>query len=384
MKEENSSHYKRSVFISAGESSGDMHASSLMKELKDRSPGTDITFNGLGGDMMISKGLNALYHTKDLATVGFADVIKKYSFFKKALKDSAAFIKQHNPDAVILVDYPGFNLRLAQEIRKFYTKKIIYYISPQLWAWHEKRVFKVKKYIDLMLVVFPFEVDFYNKYGVKAEFTGHPLISRIKEFTLHNPKKVKEFTEKKVITILPGSRKDEVKHHLPVLIEAIKLIKAKIDVDVNISIAPGMDKHFDEFKDRLKGYNLTKEKPYTLILNSDAVMTKAGTSTMECTLLGTPYLIFYKTFPLNYYLLKPIVKVDKLGIANLLLGKDAIKEFVQNEFTADKIASELLRILEDDKYKEKITNALKEVWEILGSKEASVNAAKLIKQTAGI
>ncbi|NOS85845.1 MAG: lipid-A-disaccharide synthase, partial [Ignavibacteria bacterium] len=148
MKEENSSQKKRSVFISAGESSGDMHASSLMKELKSQSPGTKIAFGGLGGDLMITEGLNALYHTKDLATVGFADVIKKYSFFKKALKDSAEFIKHNNPDVVILVDYPGFNLRLAEELRKFYTKKIIYYISPQLWAWHEKRVFKVKKYID--------------------------------------------------------------------------------------------------------------------------------------------------------------------------------------------------------------------------------------------
>lgn len=143
---------KRSVFISSGELSGDMHSSALMKELKLRLPGKDIVFSGLGGDMMISEGLNALYHVKDLATVGFVDVLKKYSFFKKAIKDSAEFIKKNSPDVVILVDYPGFNLRLAEQIRSFYNKKIIYYISPQLWAWHEKRVFKVKKYIDLMLV----------------------------------------------------------------------------------------------------------------------------------------------------------------------------------------------------------------------------------------
>ncbi|NOS84565.1 MAG: lipid-A-disaccharide synthase, partial [Ignavibacteria bacterium] len=310
--------------------------------------------------------------------------IKKYSFFKKALKDSAEFIKHNNPDVVILVDYPGFNLRLAEELRKFYTKKIIYYISPQLWAWHEKRVFKVKKYIDLMLVVFPFEVDFYNNYGVKAEFIGHPLVSRIREFIEHNPKRIRALSDRKIITLLPGSRKDEVKHHLPVLLEAIKLIKAKIDVEVNISIAPGMKKHYAEFMDQLSGYNLTEDKPYDLIFKSDAVMTKAGTSTMECTLLGTPYLIFYKTFPLNYYLLKPIVKVDKLGIANLLLEKDSIKEFIQNDFTSEKIAAELLRILNDTDYRNKIITDLKEVWEILGSKDASINAAKLIKQTAGI
>ncbi|HWA06942.1 MAG TPA: lipid-A-disaccharide synthase [Ignavibacteria bacterium] len=383
MKEENSSRLKRSVFISAGESSGDMHASSLMKELRLQSPESDIHFSGLGGDMMITEGLKAIYHTKDLATVGFADVIRKYSFFKRVLKESAEFIEKNSPDAVILVDYPGFNLRLAEEIRKFYSGKIIYYISPQLWAWHEKRVFKVKKYIDLMLVVFPFEVDFYEKYGVRAEFTGHPLVSRIRDFTEKNPKKVRD-KRNKVITILPGSRKDEIKHHLPVLLDAVALIKAKADVDINISIAPGMKKYFEQFSGSLKEIHISEESPYELILNSDAVMTKAGTSTMECTLLGTPYLIFYKTFPLNYYLLKPIVKIDKLGIANLLLGKEAVKEFVQNEFTAEKIASELLKIIEDDNYSRKIKADLMEVWNILGSKEASANAAKLIKSTAEI
>lgn len=383
MKEENSSRDKRSVFISAGESSGDMHASSLMKELRIQSPGSDILFSGLGGDRMITEGFNAIYHTKDLATVGFAGVIRKYSFFKRALKESAEFIRQNLPDTVILVDYPGFNLRLAEEIRKFYSGKIIYYISPQLWAWHEKRVFKVKKYIDLMLVVFPFEVDFYAKYGVKAEFTGHPLISRIREFIKHNPK-IERRSSKKVVTVLPGSRKDEVKHHLPVLLDAIKTIRSKIDIEVNISIAPGMKKHFDDFTEQLTGYNLTEDKTYDLILNSDAVMTKAGTSTMECTLLGTPYLIFYRTFPLNYYLLKPIVKVDKLGIANLLLGKEAVREFVQNDFTASNIASEMLKLLEDDSYSQRMKTELKKVWDILGSKEASVNAAEMIKLTAGI
>lgn len=386
MKEVNSPVNKRSVFISAGEQSGDMHASALIKELIKQSPAITINFNGLGGDMMIAQGLNSLYHIKDLATVGFIDVIKKYSFFKKAINDSADFIKENPPDVVILVDYPGFNLRLAEEIRKFYNKKIIYYISPQLWAWHEKRIFKVKKYIDLMLVVFPFEVDFYNKYGVKAEFTGHPLISRIKDFINDNPKTLRNNVNKNVITVLPGSRKDEIKYHLPVLIEALELLKQQIntDIEVNISIAPGLKNYFGEFKNRLTNYNLSEEKPYKLILNSDLVMTKAGTSTMECTLIGTPYLIFYKIFPLNYYLLKPIVKVDKLGIANILLKRDAVKEFIQNDFTPQNIAVEAVKILTDKVYRDEMINNLNKVWDILGSKEASENAAHVIKQTAGI
>lgn len=159
-----------------------------MQQLKVQMPDANVKFYGLGGDMMTAAGLDPLYHVRDLATVGFTDVIKKYGFFKNAIKESAEFIKQKNPDVVILVDYPGFNIRLAESIRKFYTKKIIYYISPQLWAWHESRVNKIRKYVDLMLVVFPFEVDFYGKHGVKAEFVGHPLVKKIKEFRESNPK----------------------------------------------------------------------------------------------------------------------------------------------------------------------------------------------------
>lgn len=381
MSADNSSQNSISVFISAGEQSGDLHSSALMKAIKLLLPGKNIRFNGLGGYMMISEGLNALYHVKDLATVGFTDVIKKYSFFKKAIRQSAEFIKNNNPDAVILVDYPGFNLRLAEEIRSYYDKKIIYYISPQLWAWHEKRVFKVKKYIDLMLVLFPFEVDFYSKYNVKAEFTGHPLVKRINEFINSNPKKE---LNKKTITVLPGSRKDEVKKHMPVLIDAIKVIRENIDVDVNISIAPGLDNVFKEFRDKLNDCNLTNENTYSLVLNSDLVLTKAGTSTMECALLGTPYLIFYKTFPLNYYLLKPIVKVDRLGIVNILLGEDVVKEYIQNDFTADNLCRESLKLLKDKSYREKMIDSFKKAAEILGSKDASMEAAKLIINSAGL
>lgn len=380
MSTEAGSNNAGSVFISAGEQSGDMHASSLMKELNRLSP-RKLTFSGLGGDLMQAEGLNAMYHVKDLATVGFVDVIKKYSFFKKAIRDASDFIRLNSPDTVILVDYPGFNLRLAEEIRNFYKKKIIYYISPQLWAWHEKRVFKIKKYVDLMLVVFPFEVDFYSRFDVKAIFTGHPLVKRIDEYISSHPVKPRN---KKTITILPGSRKDEIKNHMPVLIQTIKLIKKDIDADINISIAPGLKGSFEEFRNELKEFNLTGEKTYDLILNSDLVLAKAGTSTMECALLGTPYLIFYKTFPLNYYLLKPVVKIDKLGIVNILLEGNVIKEFIQNDFTPGKLHSEAIKLLEDTDYRNEMKENFQKVKRILGSKDASTEAAALIINSAGL
>jgi len=383
MEEKPFSHRDVSVFISAGEHSGDNHASGLMQQLKVQMPDANVKFYGLGGDMMTAVGMDPIYHVRDLATVGFTDVIKKYGFFKNAIKDSAEFIKQKNPDVVILVDYPGFNIRLAESIRKFYTKKIIYYISPQLWAWHESRVNKIRKYVDLMLVVFPFEVDFYGKHGVKAEFVGHPLVKKIKEFRESNPK-ITGTGEVKRITLLPGSRKDEIKTHMPVLIEAMKILKESINAEVFISIAPGMESHFDEFKESISGFTLSEESSYRLISESDLVLTKAGTSTMECTLLQVPYLIFYRTYPLNYFILKPIVKVDKLGIANILLEKNAVKEFIQNDFTAGNLAAESLKILTDDAYRTRMLGDLRKIWDTLGSKDASSNAASLIIERAGL
>ena len=171
---------------------------------------------------------------------------------------------------------------------------------------------------------------------------------------------------------------------MPVLIDTIREIRRNIDVDVNISIAPGLSNVFDEFREKLDDCNLTNETTYNLILNSDLVLTKAGTSTMECALLGTPYLIFYKTYSLNYYLLKPIVKIDKLGIVNIILEEDVVKEFIQNDFTAENLCRESLKLIEDNSYREKMIGSFKKVSSILGSKDASKEAAKLIINSAGL
>ena len=377
-------------FISAGEVSGDMHGAELVKALKKLypgvnpgfypglNPGSELSFSGLGGDNMTAQGFKPLYHVNDLATVGFTDVIKKYGFFKKAITNCAEFIRQNNPDAVILIDYPGFNIRLAEKIKSFYKGKIFYYISPQLWAWHEKRVYKIKKFVDKMLVVFPFEKDFYKKFGIEAEYVGHPLVKKVSDFLQNNPVAIQENRAVKTITVLPGSRKDEISKHMPVILETLKLLKRDFELNVNISIAPGMENLFSIYKDNLSPYNLTGENVYKLIQNSDVVMAKAGTSTMECSLIGTPYLIFYKTFPLNYYILKPIVKIDKLGIANILSGKSIVKEFIQHDFTPVNLYEEVKIILTDKNYAGNIKAGLQNIWDILGSSDASENAAKVI------
>lgn len=375
---ENPTAKNRKIFISAGEQSGDMHASSLIREIKKLSSG-EIEFSGLGGEMMKLESVNILYHINELSAIGFIDVFKKYRFFKKVLKSCVEYVKNNNIDIVVLVDYPGFNLRLAEELRKFYNKKIIYYISPQLWAWHEKRVLKIKKYIDKMLVVFPFETDFYNRFGVESIYVGHPLVRRIRQFIEANKKEKKVYGGQKILTILPGSRKNEIKNHFPVLIKTANQLKKEFDIKINISKASGAGKEtFREFEDDLKNLNLSSENVYKLIQKADVVLAKAGTSALECALIGTPYAIFYRTSRLNYYILRPIVKVDKLGIVNILSGESIIKEFIQNDFTHDNLLLEVRRILTDEHYKEQIKEKLSRIWNMLGTEDASLNAAKII------
>jgi lipid-A-disaccharide synthase len=371
-----------SFFISAGELSGDMHGAELIREIKQAYSPAVVSFAGLGGNLMSMEGLHSFYHVKELATVGFIDVIKKYRFFKNAIAECAENIIMSNPDAVILIDYPGFNLRLAEEIRANYDGKIIYYISPQLWAWHESRVKKVKKFIDLMLVVFPFEAEFYSKYSVKAVYVGHPLINKVKAFLNNRPPSGKGSTVVKRVTVFPGSRKDEIRMHMPVLLKSLDMLKNDFELDVRFKVSAGMENNFGEFTNELAGYKLETADSLELMSDSDVVLAKAGTSTMECSLTGTPYLIFYKTSPFNYYLLKPIVKVEHLGIMNILAKKEVVKEFIQNDFTAENIYKETKKILSDQDYNTSIRKDLKEVWDILGEENASHNAAHLVKEMA--
>jgi lipid-A-disaccharide synthase len=368
-----------SVFISAGEQSGDLHASELVKELKKILPEGKSRFSGLGGNLMKNEGVNLLYHINELSAIGYIDVLRKYSHFKNVLKKCLEFVKSNNISAVVLVDYPGFNLRFAEKLREFYKGKIIYYISPQLWAWNEKRVQVIKKYVDKMLVVFPFEVNFYSKYGIDAVYTGHPLVKRIRKFLEENPKDKKVFGERKTLTILPGSRKAEIKNHLPVLLNTATQLRKEFDLTVNISKAESAgDDVFVKYSDDLKDFNLTAGNVYELIINSDIVFTKSGTSTIECALIGTPFLIFYKTYLLNYYLLKPIVKINRLGMVNILSEEMIVKEFIQNEFSRANLLLESRRILTDEHYKKLLKEKLKKIWDILGNEDASLNAAKLI------
>lgn len=367
------------IFISAGEESGELHGAELLEEIKKQSAGSKVEIWGLGGSKMEEAGANILFFTNELSTIGFIDVVKKLNFFRKVLRDSLAKVREIKPDCVILIDYPGFNLKFAQKLREFYKGNIFYYISPQLWAWNEKRVYKIKKFINKVLVVFLFEKAFYEKFNVDAVYVGHPLTKRIKNFLDNNEKRKEVYGEEKTISILPGSRKDEINNHLPILLQTAKQLSKEFDLKVNISKSKGVsDNVFRKFESDLKSFNLTDENSYKLIQNSDLVLTKAGTSTVECALLGTPFIIFYKTSPVNYHLFKPFVKVDKLGMVNILAKENIVREFIQNDFNEQNLLNESRKILTEIDYRNKMTDNLKNIWNILGKDDASVNAAKII------
>ncbi|MEZ4824081.1 MAG: lipid-A-disaccharide synthase [Ignavibacteria bacterium] len=368
----------KKIFVFAGESSGDMHVASLIRELKNIIP--EISITGIGGPEMLKENADLLYDLKQVNFIGFSSVIRNIKKIKSILNKCISEIKKNNPDAVILVDYPGFNLKLIKEIRKFYTGKIIYYISPQLWAWHKSRVKIIQKFVDLMLVVFPFEVEFYEKENVKAVFVGHPLIKRVDKFLDSNVKQVSDHT---VISILPGSRKDEIERMLPVLVQTASLLKKEFDAEINFICSSNFHKNFYEEKISDKDFNIIYDENnsdlnYKTILNSDLVITKSGTSTMECALIGTPFCVVYKTGNLNYAIGKRLVDVEHIAMVNILLKRKAVKEFLQDEMTAENIFEEAKRIINDNEYSEKIRSGFTELREVLGKSDASLNAAKEI------
>ncbi len=371
-------------FIIAGEASGDLHSSCLVKEIISICP--ESRFTGIGGKEMRGSGVMTLYDINDVNFIGFTSVMRNAFTIKKIMKSTVDSIREQNPDAVILVDFPGFNLRIAEQIKKFYSGKIVYYISPQVWAWHKSRIKKMQKIIDLLLVVFPFEVPFFRKEGMESVYVGHPLIKRIDSFLSRHQKKK---TDRIIISLLPGSRRSEVESILPTLIDSAKLLTEKFNCEIRILCNPHIDKEFYLRFSGIENYKLiytphNLDANYESILNSDIVITKSGTSTLECALIGTPFLVVYKTGPVNYAIGKSLVDVKYISIVNILLDKPAVREFLQYDMTAENIFKEASRLLEDKKYSETQCSEFKELRHILGHEDASLNAAKQICSLVGI
>jgi lipid-A-disaccharide synthase len=365
------------VLIVAGEASGDSLGAGLVKELLRLN--RDYKFFGLGGDKMSTAGVKLIYHIKDLAFLGFWEVVKNLRLIKKVERELFAEVDEQKPEMAILIDYPGFNLKLAPQLRSRGIK-IFYYVSPQIWAWGATRIDKIKRDIDLMAVFFDFEKDIYEKAEVPVIWVGHPLLDEIAVCQNDNEfrKQNKLDSEALIIGLFPGSRKLEVSRILPEMLKAFMLIKAKKPKAVGmIGKAGALDDELyrDMINEYAPGTILYNGPTYDLMAHAGINLVCSGTATLECALIGTPFLIAYKTSFLTYLIARWLIKIPHIGLANVVAGKNVARELIQHECSGPKIAEEALAILSDQSQYYRIREELLQIRAKLGQPGAAQRSA---------
>lgn len=376
-------------YIIAGEASGDLHGSNLIKELKKLDEQASI--RAWGGDKMQEAGAKVVKHYRDLAFMGFLEVIKNLPTILDNLKFCKKDISQFQPDVLILIDYPGFNLRIAKWAKQ-QGLKIIYYISPQVWAWKEGRVKSIKQVVDKMLVILPFEESFYKKWDYKVVYVGHPLVQVIEEFRSRKEHQFitwswRESTaddeeqkrKKGLIALLPGSRKQEIEIKLPIMLEASKNFP---DYRIVIAQAPGQPIEFYKhlIKDNYSNIEIAFEgQTYTLLNQAKAALVTSGTATLETALFEVPEVVCYKGSNISYQIAKRLVKIKYISLVNLIMDKPVVKELIQNDLTVDNLTRELESILNDAKKNQQIKKDYSDLKNILQQdSNASARAAQEI------
>ena len=362
-------------YLISGEASGDLHGSNLIKEIRKRDPQAQIRC--WGGDLMQAAGAELVSHYKERAFMGFLEVAMNLrtilGFMKSCKKDLLAY----KPDVVVLIDYPGFNIPMAQFAKK-HGYKTIYYISPQVWAWKEGRVKTIREVVDKMLVILPFEVDFYKKWNYEVTYVGHPLVQVIEDFKKENSTLTLNAHPDNALSValLPGSREQEIKKKLPIMLEATKNFP---DVQFRIAQAPSLERSFYEsMTAQYPNVALIQGKTYELLMQSHAALVTSGTATLETALFGVPEVVCYKGSAVSYEIAKRLIKVKYISLVNLILDKPAVKELIQHDLTPENITTELKRLL-DPAQNAIVKKDLSELWDILSpGGAASANAAKII------
>lgn len=357
----------KKYFIVAGERSGDLHAGNLAAALKEQSP--EVELWGWGGEKMEKAGVKILQNYEELAFMGFWEVLKNLDKIRGFMKLVKQQIEEVKPNALILVDYAGFNLRLAKWAKK---KRItvFYYIAPKAWAWNEKRANLLRKYTDLTLVIFPFEVAFFSKYGVNVKYVGNPLFDEIRQF---KPKVGFLQSSKPVIALLPGSRKQEIESMLQTMAELTETMPEYHWVVAGIST-------FENSFYTSKGgkFTLEKDNTYDLLSVAEAAVVTSGTATLETALFKVPQVVVYKTSPLTYTIAKLLVKIKYISLVNLVADKEVVKELIQGDYTTERTKSELEKLLLDNKIRQQQLKEYDFLAEKFGKKQASIEAAKII------
>jgi lipid-A-disaccharide synthase len=362
-------------YIIAGEASGDMHASNLIKELKKLDK--ESTIRAWGGDMMQNQGAVIVKHYRDLAFMGFAEVLmnlpvilRNISFCKNDLLDFA-------PDVLILVDYPGFNLRIA-EFAKSHDIKVIYYISPQIWAWKKGRIHTIKRVVDKMLVILPFEKEFYKQFNVEVEFVGHPLLDAIVSEPVDSAGfyELHKLPDRQIISLLPGSRKQEILKMLDIMLGMVDLFP---DYQFVIGGAPSIDRSFYSNIIGNRNVKVISGATHQLLRHSKAALITSGTATLEAGLLRVPEVVCYKGNPVSFAIAKRLVHLKYISLVNLIMDRPVVTELIQNDLNSKNLQFELSQLLTNDIKSTKLLADYNELIEKLGGPGASAKAAKIIQ-----
>ena len=362
-------------YIIAGEASGDLHASNLMKSIKKNDD--EAVFRAWGGDLMEENGAKLVKHYRDLAFMGFAEVLFNLRIILSNISFCKKDILDFNPDVIILVDYPGFNLRIAEFAKKS-GFKVIYYISPQIWAWKKSRVHSIKKYVDKMMVILPFEKDFYAKYQYDVDFVGHPLLDSLGQNKFTNKEQFllkNKLEDKPIIALLPGSRKQEVTSMLKTML-TVEQTYPKFQF-----VVAGVSSLAQEvYYDALKGSNakVIIGDTQNIVANAQVALVTSGTATLETAIIGTPEVVCYKGNWVSYQIAKRIVDIKYISLVNLIMDRLVVTELIQDELTKEKLILELDKIIDDGPGRKQMLDEFEVLRQKLGNSGASDNAAKLI------
>ncbi len=368
------------IVIVAGEASGDAHAGRMIAALKARRP--DIEVSGIGGDALRQAGTEIFTDFRELAVMGLVEVLKRYRQIKAVFNQLVERLRREKPDLLILVDYPGFNLKLAKQAHKLGIP-VLYYISPKVWAWRPGRVKTIRRYVDHMAVLFPFEETLYQDAGVPVSCVGHPLVDAVHSaFNAQQAKQHFEIEpEHRVLGLFPGSRRSEVEALLPIMLQTAEKIKQRhFDLEVVLPLAPGLDMAFLQPMLKQSGLDIKVVSGdfYDVIRSCDAIVAASGTVTLEIALMGVPHLIVYRVAPMSYRILKRLVKIPYVGLCNIVTHENIITELLQDEVTVDNLDQHLTPLLTDPQAKSRAEYIRQQVLTALGPAGGADNAAQVI------
>jgi lipid-A-disaccharide synthase len=376
---------KKSLLVIAGEDSGDMHAADVIRALKEQRP--DVTVWGIGGDKLRAEGVELLHDTREMDVLGIVEVLKRFPFFKRTFNEVLAEADKRKPDAALLVDYPGFNLRLARELKKRGVK-VLYYVCPQVWAWNRGRIPKMAQIIDRLMVIFPFEVEVFKDVDLKVDFVGHPMVDELREFRTKEPEPL-PWNGKKKIALLPGSRKQEIIYILPRLLEAAQLMEqSRPDLSFLIPVPERrlalVESVLQKAEKAPRNISIVTGHAREVLKQADAAFVASGTATLEAALLHCPTVLVYRGSFLNYLFARALIRIPWLGIANIVSGREIMPERLQQHMRPLELVVTIDPLMNDTPQRAVMIENFKTLEKRLGTGRPAGRVAAIIAEELGV